>query len=1260
MFRLQRLEITGFKSFAEFTEIIFTEDGGITAVVGPNGCGKSNVADAISWVLGEQSARSLRGAEMQDVIFQGTRNRQPSGMSEVVLHLVRDDDAAIEFAETDEFDEALSDFDERSQDFEDFKSHENPVHSNGNGFHAETNGSQNGNGFHSESAVAAVGVAEAPVAKAHVKKRWRTRRAALDFAPGEAVSITRRLYRSGESEYLLNNRACRLRDINDLFAGTGLAGASYALVQQERISQILSAKPSDRRALVEEAAGISRFRTRQRAAEIRLESAKTNLRRLSDIVTEIERQANSLRRQAGRTRRFKEMQETLRASLRQVFIAEGGQLTDQLTELRAQFDEATVREKDLTQAAATKADAAQRATRTAREREEKLAEIRALAAEAALGRERAARDLTHQTEQLAIHENRRNILNGEIKASAERLRATAADAARLREKNQQAVGSNQTEAADLQAAENDFQRKRREVSDLETEIEKLRSQLLRHTAAAERLREIARQQANALERLAERDEGLAREGVRAEATHAEKRAEAAALQKKIAAARARFDDAKNKEKAVAHTLSAARDSLRAAESDRQKTRDEANGIRHRRETLEKLDASNALLAPDVQKLFAAREKLNLNLCGTLADFVGVEARFEQAVEAVFGSLLQTILVETRADADKIAAWLRENNAGQISVLVCKPSAEKSKTAKSSEKIRDLLNAPANLSDILNCIFPQKMSFRVVETAADALENENYVTLDGEQIRQSQFFVVGKSNQKNANGILSFKRELRELAARAVKLENELSKSTETVETAQNNLKEKEDAAKNLQTVLQSEERALFTIESELKAVEQERERAERHARVVADESRRIADERRDLESKREKAESDSQIAETERQTAENKINEISLILLDAKQKAETAAAALSKKRAAAAAEAERRRSLASALRRVEADERELSVSLEKGRAEFSETSIKIEALRRSLADLNKQNAAVEAEKHSETAKISAAAEQLRAARELADESAAELNELNARLTEAKDARAALEVQRAALSTRFANLRENCSRELGQSLEDLTSDALFEDFDLTAERRRVESLREKLDNFGAVNLLALEELSEAETRLLFLNGQKKDIVDSIESAEEALAEIKRRSRERFELAFDEINRNFSEFFSSLFGGGRGEMNLLDATDVLESGIEIVAQPPGKRLQNLLLLSGGEKAMTAIALVLAIFRFRPSPFCLLDEVDAPLDEANVGRFVEKIAEMSEKTQFIVITHNKRTMEAARALYGVTMEEAGVSKVVSVKFE
>jgi chromosome segregation protein len=346
---------------------------------------------------------------------------------------------------------------------------------------------------------------------------------------------------------------------------------------------------------------------------------------------------------------------------------------------------------------------------------------------------------------------------------------------------------------------------------------------------------------------------------------------------------------------------------------------------------------------------------------------------------------------------------------------------------------------------------------------------------------------------------------------------------------------------------------------------------------------------------------------------------------------------------------------------MEAEFADLASRVERHRLELVEMTERLASLRASIADLEYQASTVAAEKEKEEQEIAAITSLLEEARQRADLLATQLSDLNKHAAEVRDARAGIEVQRAEAQARLTFVRENCAAELNQSLEDLAREQPVDDeFDLETAQARVEELRARIESFGGVNMMALEELSENEARLLFLSTQRQDIVDSISSTEEALREIKRRSRERFRHAFEQINKNFSELFQELFGGGKGEMSLIEGDDVLEAGIDVIAQPPGKRLQNVLLLSGGEKAMAALALVLGIFHYRPSPFCLLDEVDAPLDEANVGRFTDKVAQMSANTQFIVITHNKRTMEMARALYGVTMQEVGVSKLVSVRFE
>src|SRR5690349_20081472 len=397
MFKLQRLEITGFKSFADYTEIILTGDG-ITAIVGPNGCGKSNVADAIAWVLGEQRVKHLRGGEMKDVIFQGARNRPPSGMAEVVMHMIRDEVDEVE-PDIEDIDSTLERIDDRLVNIDEILPPEQAE--------AAADAVPQTEPGNDETAAAAPVSEPTPTQKITYKRHWRRRNLALEFAPGEAVSVTRRLYRSGESEYLLNGKICRLRDIQDLFSGTGLAGGHYAIIEQGRIGQILSAKPMDRRTIIEEAAGITKFRVRQRATEARLESARSNLSRISDIVAEIDRQVNSLRRQAAKARRYGVLREELREVLRLVYVAEDRKLAVVLEDTKTKLAEIAEIELGIAGDLSKREEAARAATQEARSLEDELTNARAAAAEAVLRRDRQARECVYQQEQFSDIEKRK-------------------------------------------------------------------------------------------------------------------------------------------------------------------------------------------------------------------------------------------------------------------------------------------------------------------------------------------------------------------------------------------------------------------------------------------------------------------------------------------------------------------------------------------------------------------------------------------------------------------------------------------------------------------------------------------------------------------------------------------------------------------------------------------------------------------------------------------------------------------------------------
>ncbi|MBD0326117.1 MAG: hypothetical protein ICV68_06795, partial [Pyrinomonadaceae bacterium] len=583
------------------------------------------------------------------------------------------------------------------------------------------------------------------------------------------------------------------------------------------------------------------------------------------------------------------------------------------------------------------------------------------------------------------------------------------------------------------------------------------------------------------------------------------------------------------------------------------------------------------------------------------------------------------------------------------------------------RVSDLLGAPRELQSVLNRTLAQKMNARLSSSLDDAIQKslatgEMYVTRDGDWVAGGQLVTAGDERAlEEGAGLLGFKRELRELETRASQLSIEMNNAERAASEARTRLTALEDAVVLLNEVIGREERDAMARELTATQLTQEIERTERHLRVVADDAARLAQERLELEERRSTALSEAAVAEAARMSAAEMVAQAASALALARRNAEVENEGLGEQRAAAAAAAERRRATTAELRRMEAERDDLDARLERHERELDEVNSRLEELRRSIGEMEQGAVDIEAEQEREQQVLADMSARLLAAREKADALSDELAELNRRAAAARESRAGLEVQRAEATARLSYIREACLAELNQSLEELARErTIAEDFDLEAGRARVEELRARVEGFGAVNMMALEELAEAEERFQFLTGQRQDITEGIASTEEALREIKRRSRERFRHAFEEINRNFSQFFQELFGGGRGEMSLIDADDVLESGIDIIAQPPGKRLQNVLLLSGGEKAMAALALVLGIFHYRPSPFCLLDEVDAPLDEANVGRFTDKVGEMSANTQFIVITHNKRTMEMARALYGVTMEEVGISKLVSVKFE
>src|SRR5215213_6994282 len=742
MFKLERLEITGFKSFADYTEILFTGDG-ITAIVGPNGCGKSNVADAIAWVLGEQRVKHLRGGEMKDVIFQGARDRAPSGMAEVVMHMIRDEVDEVE-PDIADIDSTLERIDDRLVNIDEILPQEQAEAAVDAAPQTEPSAVAPGDDTAQASEPDASVAPASPTQKITHKRHWRRRNLALEFAPGEAVSITRRLYRSGESEYLLNGKICRLRDIQDLFSGTGLAGGHYAIIEQGRIGQILSAKPMDRRTIIEEAAGITKFRVRQRATETRLESARANLSRISDIVAEIDRQVNSLRRQAAKARRYGVLREELRELLRHVYVAEDRKLSVVLEETKAKLAEISEIELGIAGDLNNREEAARAATHEARNLEDALSTARAAAAEAVLRRDRQARECVYQKDQLSEIEKRKGEVAAEIEALTARLVLIEAECRRLQDEDAKQREEFDQSALALRTAEESYAKKLAAANAAEIEIESSRAELLSQTAIAERVREIARQLETTLERLSQQAESLAREGDRAASQHAERKLEAEKYALELGDARARVAKLQAERETAVDSVVRGHEAVSDTEAELTRVRDEYSRASHRLESLKELDQRRAYYSPAVQLIFSAAETpRDFHFIGTLADALNVEAKWERAVEGVLGSSLQSIVVPTPDDAVRAAQWLRENNGGRASFLVAglhggsdeintvtalacrleeRPLLSPAPVESVREDLRicDLLGAPQQLVTVLKRTLPQKMEARIAASLDDAM------------------------------------------------------------------------------------------------------------------------------------------------------------------------------------------------------------------------------------------------------------------------------------------------------------------------------------------------------------------------------------------------------------------------------------------------------------------------------------------------------------------------------------------------------------
>jgi chromosome segregation protein len=1167
MLRLERVEISGFKSFYEKVDLAFP--GRVTAVVGPNGCGKSNICDAVAWALGEQSARVLRGEKMDDVIFNGTAKRRPLGMAEVIVTLT----------------------------------------------------SENGNG---------------------------------DPEHGR-LRVGRRVFRDGEGEYFLNDKQVRFKDVQDRLLGTGLSVRAYSVIEQGRIDQVLSTKPQDRRRLIEEAAGITKYKAKRRLAEAKLDETRANLLRLSDIVNEVERNCASLKRQASRAARYKEFTEALRVRRAGLARVRG----DALVEALAAAERLRNERKDAESAAAAALGHA----------EASLAAARLAAVDAASERDRLREGLAaleaaiaRDDERLESNRHAAADLAARRSASEREGRDFSGEEARTAREISDLTGRLERAVAEARArslAREDADRRASEAAAalvlLEESLEAARTDALR--AAGERV--AARNARHELELASERigassarlEESLARLGREQD----ERSRELDAADREGEALRARADSAAEEVRRLAEEIAGMGRALLDLESAREEARATFTTLEERAAALAEAFRARESGVAAVRKALAAA---GVSHGDTLAERLRARPGWERPLDLLLGRDADALVA--RGDFGRAASAARDLPAARLlRAEWSRPPRDEGPGSFAGWEAA-LLHvetlAPAERAALPRAGFAGSLD----EALALAQEHPDvtFVTQAGEIVRGPLLRLAGPRTR--ASGTFELERDRAEIGERT----EAARRSVQTTESARANLAAARDrreaeigAAREREVGTRSQLSACSALLEERRSgaarLAREIEAASAERDAFGREGAALSERRRALEEEEHRWERVEQEARERAETLAGSFGE-------ARAGATSAAEELAHRRTEAEVAAERRRSLEAALTALADSQRLFQRRAQAASEEIERLAVRAVELARdeeTTAERRKGNVVLRDERGSELQIAARAAEQAAALAEAGEESA---KAARAALDVAREARFEAEVTSTRVASDLEHLVAQTREEFGTGPEELappedrSAEALGK---LETEATEIAGSLEKL---GPVNLLAWEEHRVESERLTFLTTQRDDLVRSVNELQESIRKINATSAERFSEAFAAINANFNQTFTRLFRGGTAEMRLLDENDPLESGVEVIAQPPGKRNQSILLLSGGEKALTAIALLMAIFRYRPSPFCILDEVDAPLDEANIDRFTRLLRDMTDETQFIAVTHNKRTMETADAMYGVTMEEPGCSKVVSVRFD
>ena len=1242
MLKLKSIELVGFKSFSERTRLEFTD--GITAIVGPNGCGKSNLADAINWVLGEQSARILRGGRMADVIFNGTCRLPPTGLAEVRLTLVDSDGTHLSGL----------------------------IPGGATPKAARRKAREKGHSGNGHS----------PAAEADASESPELFNGAAPSGP-VSVMVSRRLFRSGESDYLMNGEKCRLRDVQDLFMGMGLGPDSYAIIEQGRIGQILSSKPGDRRAILEEAAGLSQFKTRKRLAEAKLESSRANLSRIHDILEEVTKQVNSLRRQAGKARRFRALKDELSSRMKLVLVSRWMALESECRQVSLQIEE--LQQKIATQSRSLESRESEHkaARRQSYEMDGRLTALRQEKTDLEIETERATARLERCAQQLRdfaerSREAKEEVSNltseiesrGEaVRAKSDRLEEIRVELEQARRRTSQAQGAYTELGSQIEQEEGRSESEREALLETVGQGAEFRNLCIRYEESGHELERRVVHLQTERDTLAGEVNQLRAGGEELTRDHRKSSDELESAVKSWQKTRNELERVRQEELQQREALEEMKESLSVAQA--------------RRKVLDDSLARHTYAPEQVHHLLSNGNPRNGNRfrpLGLLADFVEVTPGYESLVEGYLREELDSVVVEEYEDARSGIQLLAEESRGRSAFFIRQVNGNGSESGQAASrerkdvlKMREQGTVVAPLTELVrftgtleseagHVLHAVRSAFVVANPeAAEALALKypafHFLTREGEHYH----YRLVRGGNGTSQGPLALRRELREVRGEADDLAHKTRAAEETKKAAANCLRELEEQGERLLGDRQEAEKRLFmaaqTQENNQKELHRGEQRLEAHDRELEP----LLDEQKALKLQGLEAQSKWKSSQAAERSLQQGVGAAVKNLRRMRSELDGMQGDLLQAQSDETALDQRTHFLSAELEEITArheDRNERHQVLTSQLRQWDEQAATIREEDRSEQERLEDLKARQQSSMEELTRLVSESEQLRNRVETLEP---EISEQRSQLEALREQRSQLEVRLARVESEGVYPLKACQEEFGASPDEVRGslETLLEGEELIAAEEEYRQMKGKLEGFGAVNMVALEELQEAEQRQSFLTSQERDLKSSLEDTASAIHELDGTSRQMFQEAFEAINRYFSETFKVLFGGGVGEMRLTMEDDI-DGGLDVVAQPPGKRLQNVLLLSGGEKALTALALLIAIFRYRPSPFCLLDEVDAPLDETNIGRFTRLIRQLSSRTQFILVTHNKKTMETAEVLYGVTMEEPGVSRLASVHLD